>query len=302
MILPEKGAPVIVQGITGKYGSLHTRLMLDYGTNIAAGVTPGKGGEKVEGVPVYDRVAEAVAKSGARSSIVFVPAPYFYPAVEEAIEAGIALVVAITERVPIRDELKMMALSSRHGASIIGPNTPGLIVPSRGLKLGIMPVQSFRPGRIALFSRSGTLMYEIADQLSTRGFGQAVAVGIGGDPINGMTMIECFDWVIGRDDVDAVVAVGEIGGDAEERLARHITETRFEKPVFAYVAGRAAPREKRMGHAGAIVYGNYGTADSKISAFRAAGVHVAMTPTEIPDLVARYVPWAKSDGATVSRV
>ena len=290
MILPERGEPVIVQGITGKYGSLHTKLMLDFGTNVAAGVTPGKGGVKIQGVPVYDSVAEAVEKSGARSTVIFVPAPYFYSAVEEAIEAGIELVVGITERVPIRDELKMVALSRRRGASIIGPNTPGLIVPSRKLKLGIMPAQSFRPGKVALFSRSGTLMYEIANQLSTRGFGQAVALGIGGDPINGTTMIEYFDWVGGRDDVEAVVAVGEIGGDAEERLAQHIVDTKFKKPVVAYVAGRAAPREKRMGHAGAIVYGDYGTADSKISAFRAAGVHVAMTPMDVPGLVEEHAP------------
>jgi succinyl-CoA synthetase alpha subunit len=285
MILPEAGEPIIVQGITGKFGSLHTRLMLDYGTNVAAGVTPGKGGEKVEGVPVYDKVAAAVAATGARSSIIFVPAPYFYSAAEEAILAGVKLVVAITEHVPIRDELKMVDLSKAHGATVIGPNTPGLIVPSRKVKMGIMPASSFRPGRLALFSRSGTLMYEIANQLSINGFGQTVALGIGGDPINGTTMTEYFDWVGERDEVDAVVAVGEIGGDAEERLAKHIVDTKFSKPVFAYVAGRAAPKEKRMGHAGAIIYGNFGTAESKISAFRSAGVHVAMTPMEIPALV-----------------
>lgn len=285
MILPEQGEPIIVQGITGKYGALHTKLMLEYGTNVAAGVTPGRLGEKVEGVPVYDKVSQAVEKTGARSSIIFVPAPYFYSAVEEAILAGVKLVVAITEHVAIRDELKMVALAGAHGATVIGPNTPGIIIPSRKVKMGIMPAPSFRPGRIALFSRSGTLMYEIANQLSTNGFGQAVALGIGGDPINGTTMIEHFDWIRTRDDVDAVVAVGEIGGDSEERLAKYIADTKFSKPVFAYVAGRAAPKEKRMGHAGAIIYGNFGTAESKISAYRAAGVQVAMTPMEIPTLV-----------------
>jgi len=285
MILPEQGEPIVVQGITGKYGALHTKLMLEYGTNVAAGVTPGKLGEKVEGVPVYDKVSQAVEKTGARSSIIFVPAPYFYSAVEEAILAGVKLVVAITEHVPIRDELKMVALAGAHGATVIGPNTPGIIIPSRKVKMGIMPAPSFRPGRIALFSRSGTLMYEIANQLSTNGFGQVVALGIGGDPINGTTMIEYFDWIKTRDDVDAVVAVGEIGGDSEERLAKYIADTKFSKPVFAYVAGRAAPKEKRMGHAGAIIYGNFGTAESKISAYRAAGVQVAMTPMEIPALV-----------------
>jgi succinyl-CoA synthetase alpha subunit len=289
MMLPEKGAPVIVQGITGKFGSLHTALMLQYGTNIAAGVTPGKAGERVMGVKVYDRVADAVQKSGAKSSVIFVPAPYFYSAAEEAIRAGIKLVVAITEHVPIRDELKLVELAKGNGVTVVGPNTPGLIIPSRLVKLGIMPATSFRPGSVALFSRSGTLMYEIANQLSTNGFGQAVALGIGGDPINGTTMMEYFDWVRTRDEVSAVVAVGEIGGDGEERLARYITETKFPKPVFAYVAGRAAPREKRMGHAGAIIYGNFGTAESKIAAFREAGVKVAMTPAEIPQLLAASV-------------
>jgi succinyl-CoA synthetase alpha subunit len=285
MILPEKGDPVIVQGITGKYGSLHAGLMKQYGTNVAAGVTPGKAGETVVGVKVYDGVADAVRATGARSSVIFVPAPRFLAAAEEALNAGIKLVVAITEHVPIRDELQVVELARSLGATVIGPNTPGVILPSKLLKLGIMPVTSFRPGRIALFSRSGTLMYEIAHQLSTSGFGQAIALGIGGDPINGSTMVEWFEWARARDDVSAVVAVGEIGGDSEERLAQYITETRFPKPVFAYVAGRAAPREKRMGHAGAIIYGNYGTAESKIAAFRSAGVKVAMTPTEIPALL-----------------
>jgi succinyl-CoA synthetase alpha subunit len=290
MILPEQGEPVIVQGITGRFGSLHTKLMLQYGTNIGAGVTPGKGGEKVEGVPVYDKVAGAVAFTGARSSIIFVPAPYFYPAVEEAVVAGVKLIVAITEHVPLRDELKMIDLAKAHGVTVIGPNTPGLIIPSRKVKMGIMPATSFKPGRVALFSRSGTLMYEIANQLSINGYGQSIALGIGGDPINGTTMTEYFDWVGGREDVDAVVAVGEIGGDAEERLAKHIADTKFSKPVFAYIAGRAAPKEKKMGHAGAIIYGNFGTAESKISAFTAAGVQVAKTPTEIPALLLKTIP------------
>jgi succinyl-CoA synthetase alpha subunit len=283
--LPEEGEPVIVQGITGRFGSLHTKLMLQYGTNVAAGVTPGKAGEKVEGVPVYNSVVEAVERTGSRSSILFVPAPYFYAAAEEAMLAGVKLLVAITERIPIRDELKMIALADRLGATIVGPNTPGLISPGRRVKLGIMPAPSFKPGRIALFSRSGTLMYEIANQLSTHGFGQCVAIGIGGDPINGTSVTDYFDWIRDFEEADAVVTVGEIGGDAEEMLARHIIDTGFSKPVFAYIAGRAAPKEKKMGHAGAIIYGNYGTAESKISALRAAGVGVAMTPMEVPEIV-----------------
>lgn len=259
--------------------------MLDYGTNVAAGVTPGKFGEWVENVPVFDSVPQAVQKSGAKCSIIFVPAEHFYSAVEEAISAGIKLIVAITEHVPIRDELKTVDLANSKGVTVIGPNTPGLIIPARKVKMGIMPAPSFTPGRIALFSRSGTLMYEIANELSLAGFGQSLALGIGGDPINGTTMIDWFDWVRGRGDIDAVVAVGEIGGDSEERLAHYISDTRFPKPVFAYIAGRAAPKEKKMGHAGAIIYGNLGTAGSKISAFRDAGVQVAMTPAEIPGLV-----------------
>lgn len=289
MMLPEQDEAVIVQGITGKFGSLHTKLMLQYGTNVAAGVTPGKMGEKVEGVPVFDKVSQAVERTGARSSILFVPAPYFYAAAEEAMLAGVKLLVAITEHIPIRDELKMIALARKTGATIVGPNTPGLIIPSKKVKMGIMPANSFRTGRLALFSRSGTLMYEIANQLSTNGFGQAIALGIGGDPINGTPMTDYFEWARSREDIDGVVAVGEIGGDSEERLAAYIKETKFPKPVFAYIAGRAAPKEKRMGHAGAIIYGNFGTAESKISAYKAAGVKVAMTPMEIPSLVSSVI-------------
>jgi succinyl-CoA synthetase alpha subunit len=289
MMLPARGSPVIVQGITGKYGSLHSQLMRDYGTNVAAGVTPGKGGETVGGVPVYDTMPEAVSATGAKSSILFVPAPQLYSAAEEAVLAGVRLLVVITERVPIRDEIRLVWLARAHGATVVGPNSPGLIIPSEGVKLGIMPATSFRTGTVALFSRSGTLMYEIADQLSSRGYGQAIAVGVGGDPINGTPMVEFFDLVSDRPDVDAVVAVGEIGGDSEERLATYIRETKFPKPVLAYVAGRAAPHEKRMGHAGAIIYGSYGTAQSKIEAFREAGVGVAMTPSGIPDLLSTLI-------------
>jgi succinyl-CoA synthetase alpha subunit len=287
--LPEREEPVIIQGITGRYGSLHTKLMLEYGTRIMAGVTPGKGGIRVEGVPVYDTMNEAVKRTGSTTSILFVPAPTFYQAAQEAITAGVKFLIAITEHIPIRDTLKILSLSAKYGAHVIGPNTPGVILPSRKVKLGIMPATSFRPGTLALFSRSGTLMYEVASQLSSNGFGQAVALGIGGDPVNCTTMIECFDWARGRDEIEGVVMVGEIGGDAEERLAKHIVDTGFKKAVFAYVAGRAAPKEKKMGHAGAIIYGNFGTAESKISALRQAGAQIAMTPSEIPRLVERSI-------------
>jgi succinyl-CoA synthetase alpha subunit len=285
MMLLKRGDPVIVQNITGKYGRLHAKLMLDYGTNVAAGAAPGKGGQEVEGVPVFNSVAEAVARSGAKASVFFVPAEFSYAAAEEAILAGIKLLVVITERIPVRDELKMLELARSHSASIIGPNCPGLIVPSERVKLGIMPVPAFKPGNVALFSRSGTLMYEIADQLSKAGFGQSIAVGIGGDPINGTTAAECLDFVEDMPETKAAVVVGEIGGDAEERLARHIAKSARNKPVVAYVAGRHAPKEKKMGHAGAIIYGSFGTAESKIAALRGAGVRVALTPSEVPGLV-----------------
>ncbi len=285
MILPKKGDAIVVQNMTGRYGRLHTRLMLDYGTNVAAGAAPGKGGQSVEGVPVYNTVAEAVGKTGARASVCFVPAEFTLAAGQEALEAGIKLLVIITEHVPVRDELRLVQLAQSKGAWIVGPNCPGLIVPSQKVKLGIMPAPSFSPGNVALYSRSGTLTYEIAGQLTSAGFGQSVAVGIGGDPINGTTPIEWMDFVQESEETKAVVAVGEIGGDAEERLARHISKSGFKKPVVAYIAGRHAPKEKKMGHAGAIIYGDYGTADSKIKALTAAGVKVAMTPSEVPVLL-----------------
>jgi len=285
MILPKQGDPILVQNMTGRYGRLHTRLMLDYGTNVAAGAAPGKGGQSVEGIPVYDTVADAVAKTGAKASVCFVPAEFTLAAGVEALNAGITLLVIITERLPIRDELRLVQLAQSKGASIIGPNCPGIIIPSQRVKLGIMPAPSFSPGNVALYSRSGTLTYEIAGQLTSAGYGQSVAVGIGGDPINGTTPIEWMDFVQGMEDTKAVVVVGEIGGDAEERLARHVEKSGLGKPVVAYIAGRYAPKEKKMGHAGAIIYGDYGTADSKIRALTAAGVKVARTPSEVPILL-----------------
>jgi succinyl-CoA synthetase alpha subunit len=204
---------------------------------------------------------------------------------KEALEAGIKLLVVITEHVPIRDELALLQLAQGKESSMIGPNCPGIIIPSEKVKLGIMPASSFSPGSIALFSRSGTLTYEIAGQLTAAGLGQSLAVGIGGDPINGTTPIEWMDFVQRMEGTDAVVVVGEIGGDAEERLARHIEKSQYRKPIVAYIAGRHAPKEKKMGHAGAIIYGDYGTAESKIRALTTAGVNVALTPSEVPSLV-----------------
>lgn len=278
--------PVVIQGITGSYGSTHTRLMRAYGTNIAAGVTPGKGGQNFEGTPVYDTMAEAVGVTGAQISGIFVPAPFFLKAATEALDAGIKLFVAITEHVPVRDSIKVFEYAKKKGARMVGPNTPGVIVPEV-MKVGIMPAQPFKAGSTVVFSRSGTLMYEVSFNLSGKGYGQKLCLGIGGDPINGTNLIEAFDLIRDRSDVDSVVVVGEIGGDAEEQLAEYIVRTSFGKPVIAYIAGRAAPKEKRMGHAGAIVYGNYGSAESKASNYARADVPVAKRPAEVPALLAK---------------
>jgi succinyl-CoA synthetase alpha subunit len=278
--------PVIIQGITGSYGSTHSRLMKAYGTNIAAGVTPGKGGQDFEGVPVYNTMSEAVKATGAQVSGIFVPAPFFLKAAIEALDSGIKLLVAVPEHIPIIDTIKIVQYARKKGAKMIGPNTPGVIVPEI-MKVGIMPAQPFKSGTTVVFSRSGTLMYEVSYNLTSKGFGQRLCLGIGGDPINGTNLIEAFDLVRDRADVDSIVVVGEIGGDAEEQLAQYIIRTNFIKPVIAYIAGRAAPKEKRMGHAGAIVYGNYGSAESKVANYARANVPVAKRPAEVPELLAK---------------
>jgi succinyl-CoA synthetase alpha subunit len=280
--------PVIIQGITGSYGSTHTRLMKSYGTNIVAGVTPGKGGQNFEGTPIYDNMAEAVKSTRAKISGMFVPAPYFLAAAKEALDNGIELLVAIPERVPIRDSITVVEYATSKGAKMIGPNTPGVIVPEI-MKVGIMPAQPFKAGNTVVFSRSGTLMYEVSYNLTKAGFGQRLCLGIGGDPINGTNLIEAFDMVKERNDVDSIVVVGEIGGDAEELLADYLITTNYSKPVVAYIAGRSAPKEKRMGHAGAIVYGNYGSAESKAKNYAKANVEVAKRPREIPQLLSEKI-------------
>ena len=277
---------VIVQGITGAYGSVHARNMLAYGTNIIAGVTPGKGGQKFEGkVPIYNTVKEAVDASGAKISIIFVPAKFFLGAAKEALEAGIKLLVAIPEHVPVRDTMEILDLANKKGAIIIGPNTPGIMIPEL-IKIGIMPPMPFKAGNIAVLSKSGTLLYEIADALTNAGFGQSITIGIGGDPINGTRMIDAFDMVKNMPDLEGLVIVGEIGGDSEEILAQRIIDIGFKKPTVAYIAGRSAPKEKRMGHAGAIVMGTYGSAESKVSMFNKANIPVAKRPSQVPVLLA----------------
>ena len=278
--------PVIVQGITGKFGTRHTKLMIEYGTNIVAGVTPGKGGQKFENtVPIYETVKEAVDKTGAKISIMFVPAKFFLGAAKDALEAGIKLLVAIPEHVPVQDTMKIVEIAKQKGAIVIGPNTPGVMIPGL-IKIGIMPASPFKFGNTVVLSKSGTLLYEISNNLSNSGFGQCITIGVGGDPINGTRLVDAFDMVKDYPDLDGIVVVGEIGGDAEEVLAQKIIDENFKNPVVAYIAGRKAPKEKRMGHAGAIVMGNYGSAESKITMFSKANIPVAKKPVELPILLA----------------
>lgn len=279
-----KKKSVIIQGITGSYGSTHTRLMKAYGTNIVAGVTPGKEGQNFEGIPVYNSVAKAVKISGAKISGVFVPANFFLDAAKEALDNGIKLLVAIPEHIPIKDSIRVLEYAQIRGAKIIGPNTPGVIVPEI-MKVGIMPAQPFKAGNTVVLSRSGTLMYEVSYILTRAGYGQKLCLGIGGDPINGTNLIEAFNMIRDRQDIESIVVVGEIGGDSEEQLANYLIKTNFSKPVVAYIAGRSAPKEKRMGHAGAIIYGNYGSAESKVTNFAKADVPVAKRPSDIPELL-----------------
>ena len=283
-VLVGKETRAIVQGITGNQGSFHTRLMLEYGTKIVAGVTPGKGGTKVQDVPVYDTVATAKDETNADSSIIFVPAPYAKEAAMEAMDADLNPLVIITEGVPARDEMVIMRYARDHSTVIIGPNTPGVITPGQS-KLGIMPGNVFRPGNVGLASRSGTLTYEIAASLSQAGIGQSTCLGIGGDPIVGLSFVDVLKIFREDSGTNSLVLIGEIGGTAEEDAAKYITETRYPKPVVAYVAGKAAPPGKRMGHAGAIITGSEGTADSKIQSLIAAGVKVAEIPSGIPELL-----------------
>jgi len=283
-VLLTKKARVVVQGITGHQGQFHTRAMRDFGTKVVAGVTPGKAGSKIEGVPVFDRVRDAVLKRKANASILFVPAPYVKDAAVEAIEAGVKLVVIITERIPFHDCLDFIPYARSKGVTVIGPNCPGIASPGQG-KMGIIPNLIFKEGDTGVISRSGTLTYEIVYAMSQAGFGQSTCVGIGGDPINGTNMVEALTLFQKDRKTRRIVLVGEIGGTAEEEAADFIKK-RVTKPVVAYVAGRTAPPGKRMGHAGAIIQGGRGTAESKTKAFADAGVPVAQYPGEVATLLA----------------
>lgn len=287
-ILVGKNTRAVVQGITGSQGMFHTKLMMEYGTKIVAGVTPGKGGTSVHGIPVYDTVSEAMETHKATASIIFVPAPGAKEAAFEAIDAGLNPVIIITEGIPVRDTMEIVAVTREKKTSLVGPNTPGIITPGE-CKLGIMPGQVFGKGDVGLMSRSGTLTYEIAAGLTKSGVGETTCVGIGGDPIVGLTFIELLEMFREDKDTKAVALIGEIGGNAEEQAAEYIKKTSYPKPVAAYIAGRTAPPGKRMGHAGAIISGKTGTADSKIEALRSAGVSVAEKPTDVARLLANLI-------------
>lgn len=285
-VLVGPNTKVIVQGITGREGSFHAQRMLEYGTKVVGGVTPGKGGATVAGLPVFDTVEEAVRATGADASVVFVPAKFASEAVYEAVDAGIKLVVVITEHIPVHETLRFVNYARSRGTTVIGPNCPGLVAPPIRTKLGIMPNSVYQtPGRIGVVSRSGTLTYEISYQLARAGLGINTAIGVGGDPIVGTDLVEAALKMAEDPEIDAIVVIGEVGGDAEERLAKLYAEGAIGKPIVGYVAGRTAPPEKRMGHAGAIVMLGSGDANSKVKAFREAGIPVADTPMEVPRLV-----------------
>ncbi|MFZ7103822.1 MAG: succinate--CoA ligase subunit alpha [Peptococcaceae bacterium] len=272
----------IIQGITGRIGKVQAMWMQQYGTNIVAGVTPGNGSSEVEGIPVYDDVSEAVERHDANATVIFVPALFAKEAVLEAIDAGIKLVVCVPEHIPVNDTLVMRAEAQEKGVALLGPNTPGIISPGIG-KLGIMPGNMFKKGRIGLISRSGTLSYEVAGYINEVGYGQSTMIGIGGDPVRGTDVSVLLNMFDKDSETDMVVLVGEIGGNFEEDAAAYAKN--MKKPVIAFIAGKNAPAGKRMGHAGAIITGNQGTVESKVKAFQEAGVIVAEHISEIPDFI-----------------
>lgn len=282
-VIVNNDTKVVVQGITGYQGTYHSKAMMDFGTRVVAGVTPGKGGQEVHGVPVFDTVSEAVDETGANASCVFVPAPFTRSAVLEAVDAGIETIVTVTEHVPLHDAIMFVAVAKARGVTLIGPNCPGLGAPGTA-KIGILPNKIFSKGDVGVVSRSGTLTYEIVNAMSEAGIGQSTCVGIGGDRIPGTGFSEVLRLFQEDPDTKKIVLVGEIGGTAEEEAAELIREE-VTKPVVAYIAGRTAPPGKRMGHAGAIIARGRGTAESKIGALEASGVAVAKLPTDVPGLL-----------------
>jgi len=278
-VLVGKKTRLIVQGFTGSEGSFHAGQMIEYGTNIVGGVTPGKGGQKHLNKPVFNTVADSVENEGANTSVIFVPPPFAADAIMEAAVSGIKVIICITEGIPVQDMIKAKQVCKNHGATLVGPNCPGVITPGEA-KVGIMPAMIFTPGSVGLISRSGTLTYEAVDQLTKVGLGQSTAIGIGGDPVIGTTHTDAVKLFNEDPDTDAIVLIGEIGGSAEEEAAAYIQEN-VKKPVVAFIAGSTAPPGRRMGHAGAIISGGQGTAEDKKNALRDAGVTVAESPAEI---------------------
>ncbi|MBM3242334.1 succinate--CoA ligase subunit alpha [Candidatus Poribacteria bacterium] len=284
-ILVNQDNRVICQGITGSAGSFHTRQMLEYGTKVVGGVTPGRGGTDVDGIPVFNTMTEAISETGGNASVIFVPAAFAADAIMEATDAGVELIVCITEGIPVLDMVKVKRCLENKPTRLIGPNCPGIITPGE-CKIGIMPGYIHKPGRIGVISRSGTLTYEAVDQLTKLGLGQSTCIGLGGDPILGTTFIEALELFEADGNTDAVVLIGEIGGTAEEEAAQFV-KSQVTKPVIAFVAGRTAPKGKRMGHAGAIISGRHGTAEEKIAALNAADIAVAESPATIGETVVK---------------
>jgi succinyl-CoA synthetase alpha subunit len=282
-ILINKDTKLLVQGITGRDGSFHTQQMIHYGTNVVAGVTPGKGGMRVEGVPVFNSALEAVQKTGANTSVLFVPAQFAIGAMYEATDAGVQLIVCISEGIPAIEMVKLTAYAACKGCRLVGPNSPG-IVSAGEAKVGILPGHIFKTGSVGVISRSGTLTYEIVDHISKVGLGQSTCIGIGGDPIIGTKFVDCLELFAQDSATEAVVIVGEIGGRDEQDTAEYVKKN-FKKPVFGFIAGKTAPADKRMGHAGAIISGTSGTAAEKIKVFKECGIEVGDTPADVAQLV-----------------
>ena len=278
-----KNSKVVVQGITGNQGMFHTNLMLKYGTNIVAGVTPNKGGQEVHGVPVFDTVEEAIKETECDTSIIFVPARFTFGAVKESLLAGINMTCIITENVPVFDMIQLVEIAKKHNLHLVGPNCPGMLIPDI-IKLGIMPGDMCHYGNVAVISKSGTLSYEITKVIGNAGIGVSAYVGIGGDPVRGTTMREAVEYYSNDPNSKLIVIIGEIGSDEEEKTANFI-KSYVDKPVVAYIAGRSAPEGKRMGHAGAIISGDFGTAQGKIKALKEAGASIADTPWDVPTLI-----------------